>query len=134
MIPTKFRTRGKPGPFAASRLSLHHYHRMLTVWILAFSSPIGPLAALKPAWPKEIEQVQRKPDLPKCDRSKFRVVLDVGHTVDSPGAISARNVPEYDFNLRLATYLERSLIEDGLPVGNFGTSSGYPMAKVPALR
>ena len=113
MIPTKFRTRGKPGPFAARRLSLRHYHRMLTVWILAFLSPIGPLAALKPAWPKEIEQVQRKPELPKCDRSKFRVVLDVGHTVDSPGAISARNVPEYDFNLRLATYLERSLIEDG---------------------
>jgi len=39
-------------------------------------------------------------------------VLDVGHTVDA-GCISARNVPEYDFNLRLAKYLERSLIEDG---------------------
>jgi hypothetical protein len=37
----------------------------------------------------------------KCDRSRFRVVVDVGHTVQAPGALSARGVPEYHFNLRL---------------------------------
>jgi N-acetylmuramoyl-L-alanine amidase len=42
----------------------------------------------------------------------FRVILTSG-TLWMQGAISARNVPEYDFNLRLATHLEQSLIEDG---------------------
>lgn len=107
------RARGKLGPLAARRLSLHHCHRMLTASIVALSSLIVPLAVSKPAWPKEIEQARRKPKPSKCDRSKFRVILDVGHTAEAPGAISARNVPEYDFNLRLATQIERSLIEDG---------------------
>jgi N-acetylmuramoyl-L-alanine amidase len=85
---------------------------MLTVSIVA-SSLIVPLAVLKPAWPKETEQAPRQPKPSKCDRSQFRVILDVGHTAESPGAISARNVSEYDFNLRLATQIQRDLIEDG---------------------
>jgi N-acetylmuramoyl-L-alanine amidase len=85
---------------------------MLTVSIVA-SSLIVPLAVLKPAWPKETEQARRQPKPSKCDRSQFRVILDVGHTAESPGAISARNVSEYDFNLRLATQIQRDLIEDG---------------------
>src|SRR5713226_2330583 len=110
---TKFhRTRDKLGLFAAGRLSLRHCHRMLTASIVA-SSLIVPLALVKPAWPKEIEQARRQPKPSTCDRSQFRLILDVGHTADAPGAISARNVPEYDFNLRLAALLERSLIEDG---------------------
>jgi N-acetylmuramoyl-L-alanine amidase len=112
-MKTKFhRARGEPGPFAARRWSLRHCHRMLTASIVA-SSLIVPLAVLKPAWPKEIEQARRQPKPSKCDRSQFRVILDVGHTAEAPGAISARNVPEHDFNLRLAAHIERSLIEDG---------------------
>jgi N-acetylmuramoyl-L-alanine amidase len=49
----------------------------------------------------------------KCDRSRFRVVVDVGHTVQSPGALSARNVSEYDFNLRLGRQIQQRLIADG---------------------
>jgi N-acetylmuramoyl-L-alanine amidase len=48
----------------------------------------------------------------KCDRSRFRVVVDVGHTVQAPGALSARNVPEYDFNLRLGPRIQQRLIAD----------------------
>jgi len=48
----------------------------------------------------------------KCDRSRFRVVVDVGHTVQAPGALSARNVPEYDFNLRLGQQIQQRLIAD----------------------
>ena len=48
-----------------------------------------------------------------CDRSKFRIVLDVGHTVDSEGATSARNVPEFNFNLRLAQRIEQKLKAEG---------------------
>ena len=49
----------------------------------------------------------------QCDRAKFRVVLDVGHTAEVPGAISARGVTEYEFNLRLAKNIEQKLIEAG---------------------
>ena len=49
----------------------------------------------------------------KCDLSAFRVVLDVGHTLDVPGAISSHGVPEYAFNLQLAQDARRSLIAAG---------------------
>jgi N-acetylmuramoyl-L-alanine amidase len=48
-----------------------------------------------------------------CQRSAFRIVLDVGHTVDSPGADSARGVPEYQFNLALADVIKDSLVKAG---------------------
>ncbi len=48
-----------------------------------------------------------------CHRSAFRVVIDVGHTIDSPGADSARGVPEYQFNLALAGVIKDKLAEAG---------------------
>jgi len=48
-----------------------------------------------------------------CHRSAFRVVIDVGHTIDSPGADSARGVPEYQFNLALAGVIKDELAEAG---------------------
>jgi N-acetylmuramoyl-L-alanine amidase len=39
----------------------------------------------------------------------------VGHTADSEGAISARNVAEFVFNLRLARRIEEKLKADGFP-------------------
>jgi N-acetylmuramoyl-L-alanine amidase len=48
-----------------------------------------------------------------CNRSAFRVVIDVGHTNDAGGALSARGVFEYDYNLRLAGEIEQSLIDAG---------------------
>src|SRR5262249_25685024 len=49
----------------------------------------------------------------KCDPSKFRIILDVGHTRESEGATSARNIPEFDFNLQLAKRIEEKLRSDG---------------------
>ena len=46
-----------------------------------------------------------------CQRAAFRVVVDVGHTVDVPGAISARGVPEYAFNLQLGQDVNQALID-----------------------
>ena len=54
-----------------------------------------------------------KPGGLACDRAGFRVVVDVGHTADVPGARSARAVPEYFFNLRLARQIEQALIDAG---------------------
>ena len=50
---------------------------------------------------------------PSCDREDFRVVLDVGHTAESPGAMSARGVGEYEFNLRLAKRIDEDLVKAG---------------------
>jgi N-acetylmuramoyl-L-alanine amidase len=41
------------------------------------------------------------------------VLIDVGHTATSPGADSARGMPEYDFNLKLADVIAQSLHEAG---------------------
>jgi N-acetylmuramoyl-L-alanine amidase len=54
-----------------------------------------------------------KPATAACDRAKFLVVIDVGHTVAVPGAISARGVPEYAFNLRLGEAAKQALVEGG---------------------
>jgi N-acetylmuramoyl-L-alanine amidase len=54
-----------------------------------------------------------KPAATMCDPSKFRIVLDVGHTAESEGAISARNVAEFVFNLRLAQRIEEKLKAEG---------------------
>ncbi len=50
---------------------------------------------------------------PACDREDFRVVLDVGHTAESPGAMSSRGIGEYDFNLHLARRIDEALIKAG---------------------
>lgn len=49
----------------------------------------------------------------KCEMPKFRIVVDVGHTPDSYGALSARNDPEFGFNLRLASLVAAKLKSEG---------------------
>jgi N-acetylmuramoyl-L-alanine amidase len=48
-----------------------------------------------------------------CLPAKFRILLDVGHTAESEGATSARNVPEFSFNLRLAQQIAEKLKTEG---------------------
>ena len=55
----------------------------------------------------------RPPPAADCPHSAFRVVIDVGHTLEVPGAISARGVPEYAFNLQLANDIKRGLVDAG---------------------
>jgi len=68
------------------------------------------LAALRPA---ALNAPALKPVATMCDPSKFRIVLDVGHTATSEGAISARNVAEFVFNQRLAQRIEEKLKAEG---------------------
>jgi len=68
------------------------------------------LAALGPV---RLKPAALKPVATRCDPSKFRIVLDVGHTAESEGAISARNVSEFVFNLRLAKRIEEKLKAEG---------------------
>jgi N-acetylmuramoyl-L-alanine amidase len=62
-------------------------------------------AALRPSASKPVAAV--------CNPSKLRIVLDVGHTAASEGAISARNVSEFVFNLRLTQRIEQKLKAEG---------------------
>jgi N-acetylmuramoyl-L-alanine amidase len=68
------------------------------------------LAALGPV---QLSPAALKPVATRCDPAKFRIVLDVGHTAESEGAISARNVSEFTFNLRLARQIEEKLKAEG---------------------
>jgi N-acetylmuramoyl-L-alanine amidase len=68
------------------------------------------LAALGPG---ALNPSALKPVATMCDPSKLRIVLDVGHTAESEGAISARNVAEFVFNLRLAQRIEEKLKAEG---------------------
>ena len=68
------------------------------------------LAALGPV---HLPAAALKPVATRCDPAKFRIVLDVGHTAESEGATSARNVSEFVFNLRLAKRIEQKLKAEG---------------------
>ena len=68
------------------------------------------LAALGPV---HLPAAALRPVATRCDPAKFRIVLDVGHTAESEGAISARNVSEFVFNLRLARRIEEKLKSEG---------------------
>jgi N-acetylmuramoyl-L-alanine amidase len=48
-----------------------------------------------------------------CRAADFRVVLDVGHTAEVPGALSAHGIPEFLFNLRLAEAAKQALVKAG---------------------
>jgi len=75
-----------------------------------------------PAW----AQAKREP--PKalsCDRAQFRVAVDVGHTAEHPGAISARGVPEYEFNLRLAKEIWQALSDAGFEKTTLLVTEGH---------
>ena len=69
----------------------------------AKSHPVK-LAALGPLNPP----VLRLASSP-CEPAKFRIAVDAGHTAESEGATSSRNVPEFSFNLRLAQQIAQDL-------------------------
>jgi N-acetylmuramoyl-L-alanine amidase len=81
-----------------------------TLALVVAAALLCPSARL-PAWGEEA--AAKKADNATCDRAAFRVVVDVGHTAKVPGAVSARGVPEFEFNLRLAKLIERQLIDAG---------------------
>src|SRR5580704_269769 len=69
--------------------------------------------ALNSAWGEPPGASASKPDRPLCNHAAFRVIVDVGHGVEAPGAQSARGVFEYEFNLRLAKLIEQQLVASG---------------------
>jgi N-acetylmuramoyl-L-alanine amidase len=59
-----------------------------------------------------------------CDRATMRIVVDVGHTPEAGGALSARGIHEYEFNLRLATQIRNDLMSAGFLASHLMTTKG----------
>lgn len=80
----------------------------------ALPSAANPAPAAKSA-PAAATASSMKPAKPisACHPENFRVVLDVGHTADVPGAMSARGATEYSFNLALAQEAKQELVDAG---------------------
>jgi N-acetylmuramoyl-L-alanine amidase len=74
-------------------------------------APAPPQRAAKPDVSEKPAPSKRAES--KCDPAKFRLIVDVGHTQASDGAMSARNVPEFQFNLRLAQRVVEKLKSEG---------------------
>jgi N-acetylmuramoyl-L-alanine amidase len=74
--------------------------------------PPAPASAAKSA-PAPAAKSVTKPDIANCHPANFRVVIDVGHTARVPGAMSARGVSEYSFNLALARDTKQALVDAG---------------------
>ena len=78
-----------------------------------------PAASQKPADTDKTRAAKLTPDEKpvafNCDPTAFRIVVDVGHTAESDGAMSARNVPEFQFNLNLAKRIVEELKSGGFP-------------------
>jgi N-acetylmuramoyl-L-alanine amidase len=84
------------------------------------------LFALLPAQGSAWAQTAGKAEAPVCDRANFRVILDVGHSYQAGGARSARGVSEYEFNLWLATKIERDLLDAGFDKTVVLVTEGMP--------
>ena len=50
-----------------------------------------------------------------CEKAQFPVAIDIGHTPDFPGAMSARGIPEFAFNIALGRDVVASLNAAGFP-------------------
>jgi N-acetylmuramoyl-L-alanine amidase len=65
-----------------------------------------------------------------CKPERFKVALDVGHTVENQGATSARGVKEYVFNLRLAKDMEKALKDAGFSQTHLFITPGATRAQL----
>jgi len=79
------------------------------IWLSRIGAAVVLLLLARGAW----AQTDAEAGAERCNREQFRVIIDVGHTAEVPGAMSARGVDEYDFNLRLATEIKHKLVDAG---------------------
>jgi len=70
------------------------------------------------------------PQRAACEPERFKIVLDVGHTVENQGATSARGVKEYVFNLRLAKEMESALKDAGFAQTHLFITHGATRAQL----
>jgi N-acetylmuramoyl-L-alanine amidase len=72
-----------------------------------------------------------------CDAAQFPVAIDIGHTAESPGAMSARGIPEFAFNMALGRDAVAALRQAGFPASPVvvaGTGSQQLSRRVAAAK
>lgn len=101
------------GPAKPGKTSPHAAPPKRAVLAKPAAAPRHHTAKLAALGPVALNPLAVRPAVTTCDPQKFRIVVDVGHTADSEGAISARNVAEFVFNRRLAQQITEKLKADG---------------------
>lgn len=80
---------------------------------------------------RKVVKARARPTAPeKCEPRKFRIVVDVGHTSESLGATSARNDPEFGFNLHLAKLIGDRLKSEGFAATRVLVTEGKARASL----
>jgi N-acetylmuramoyl-L-alanine amidase len=80
---------------------------------------------------RKVAKARVRPTAPeKCEPRTFRIVLDVGHTSESQGATSARNDPEFGFNLHLAKLIGERLKSAGFAATRVLVTEGKARASL----
>jgi N-acetylmuramoyl-L-alanine amidase len=115
-----FKSSAKPGKSPKHHSSPKHATSPKRATLAKRTTPAKPAASSKSRnvrlaalGPVTLSPSALRPAASTCNPSKFRIVLDVGHTAESEGAMSARNVAEFVFNLRLAQRIEEKLKAEG---------------------
>jgi N-acetylmuramoyl-L-alanine amidase len=86
---------------------------ILTLVASSLLSLLAPVASGEAALARKVAKPKPPQSEVKCETPKFRIVVDVGHTPDSYGALSARNDTEFGFNFRLARLITAKLKAEG---------------------
>jgi N-acetylmuramoyl-L-alanine amidase len=96
------------------------------LFLLALGATQPAQAQSTPTQPAKI--AAKKPAVATCDRANFHIILDVGHSEEVPGAMSARGQPEYWYNLNLAQKIHAKLQEAGFAKTHLLITPGKAMA------
>jgi N-acetylmuramoyl-L-alanine amidase len=94
-------------------MRLMSYPRRVGALSLVLLSVLLWRGAVHCAWGEAAAASPLRSDRANCNRAAFRVIVDVGHTVEKHGVLSARGATEYFFNLRLANRIEQRLVAAG---------------------
>ena len=86
------------------------------------------LVAAPPANAQLSKPAPKTPVAASCDRANFRIILDVGHSEEVPGAISARGATEYSYNLNLAQKIHAKLRDAGFSKAHLLVTPGRAIA------
>lgn len=99
--------------------------------VSVLASSLAPIDARRAAPARKVPRASAKPPaLEKCEPRKFRIILDVGHSSESQGATSARNDPEFGFNLHLAGLIGERLKSAGFAATRVLVTEGKARASL----
>src|SRR5437899_1030389 len=105
------RFRGAQHRHAIETRSMSYPRRVVSMALVV--SMLLSRGALDTGWAETAAAAPLRSSPSSCNRAAFRVIVDVGHTVDRHGVLSARGTTEYRFNLRLANRIEQMLVDAG---------------------